>query len=246
MASETSPIVAGLLVHRLAISPKHLSFSVRDLAPAIRQFAKLSRDSDLTRFCTYLMLTELNLIPKKPQPAGALVLRHLRLPVIAGKQSLLSAFFQDLFAVGINLDWERFLGRRAHSEAQRRSIVIRGRWSGNPSLLITALDSFNDLLIQRFSTKHRKLNKAFRRAAGKNKIPNYANWLSSVALQTALPNTCPLLLACHRLRVLAHIAHATQQKTGRFTRPISYKESQKMVKQLRMAYRELLNEWTRL
>src|SRR3990172_2200708 len=116
MASETSPIVAGLLVHRLAISPKHLSFSVRDLAPAIRQFAKLSRDSDLTRFCTYLMLTELNLIPKKPQPAGALVLRHLRLPVIAGKQSLLSAFFQDLFAVGINLHCERFLGRPAHIE----------------------------------------------------------------------------------------------------------------------------------
>jgi hypothetical protein len=161
--------------------------------------------------------------------------------------SLLPGFFKDLFGLNFALDWERLLGKRAHAESQRRAVTIRGQWAGNPSLLVTFIDSFNDLLIQRFSRKHSRLKRPFKLAAGRNrKVPDYGNWVRNPALTNLLQVACPILLDCHDLRIKAEIAHATQQKTGQFTRPISYRECQRMLKRLRAAYRELLTTLSKL
>ena len=138
------------------------------------------------------------------------------------------------------------MGKNAHSELQRRAIAIRGGWTGNPSVLVTMLDSFNDLLIQRFSRRHKSLKKPFRKAAGKKaKIPDFGNWLQHASLRAVLPKSSPILLECHRLRVKAEIAHATDKKTGRFTRPVSYFERDQITKKLKSAYAELLHEWAK-
>jgi hypothetical protein len=246
LKSESSAITAGMLIHHLAFDRAHASMSAKDLAPAIRAFALASDDADLARYCTYLMLAELKLIPGNPRPAGAVLLRFVGLPASAKKQSLLVGFMGDFFRLVVSLDWEELLGKRAHSEAQRRCIEIRGHWTGNPTVLITAVDSFNDLLLQRFSVRHPGLRKAFRSAAGKRRFPNLGNWLRNKSLTGVLTKGCGVLADCHDLRIQASLAHARQQKTGRFTRPISYRESDRILKRLSGAYRELFVEWAKI
>jgi len=241
---ENNPITAGLLIHNLTADSRYAVFLAPDFILAIRRFANFSDDPDLARYCTYLMLTELGLVPGRPQRSGALLLRHLGLRSGSTTQSLLPAFFRDQFGLNIPLDWERKLGKRAHSEAQRRANAIRGLWSGNPSVLITTIDSFNDLLIQRFSSKHPRLKTAFGRAAGPNKVPDLDNWIRNPVILRELPGACPILLKCHQLRLLADLAHAKQKKSGKFTRPLTYSESGRILRQLSGAYTELLIRWS--
>jgi hypothetical protein len=111
-----------------------------------------------------------------------------------------------------------------------------GQWDGNPAVLVTVLDSYNDLLLQRLSVRDRLLRSAFRRAAGRNRIPAYGVWLT-----TARSGVFYLLKTVHDLRVRAELAHATQKKTGRFTRPVSYREKARLLQTLRPAYVELLS-----
>lgn len=136
--------------------------------------------------------------------------------------------------------------KKAHSEAQRRSNLIRGGWKGNPSFLITVLDNFNDLLIQRLSVRHAQLRGAFRKASGLNKIPDFGNWLRHPDLARVLPASHLVFGECHRKRLVADVAHATIKKTGKFTRPLGYKEAGKVIRGLRHAYSELLTEFGNL
>jgi hypothetical protein len=245
--AEKNPIVAGQLIYFLMLDPRHASLSARDLRPVLSTFANNSTDEDLARLCTFLMLAGLKLVPHHPQPSGSLILRHLGYAIPPAKVSFLAGFFKDLYGIPTALAWDRLLGKKAHSELQRRAIALRGGWAGNPSLLITLLDSFNDLLIQRFSREHKALKKAFRKAAGKKaKIPDFGSWLQDGSLTSALPKACPIFLECHRLRVRTEIAHASDKKTGRFTRPVSYYEKARITKKLKTAYVELLAEWTKI
>ena len=245
--SERNPLVAGQLIHYLLSDPRYASLSYLDLRPALSKFANSSPDEDLSRFCTYLMLAGLRRIPRSPRPAGSLILKHLGYVTPPAGASFLRGFFRDLFAIPALLDWERLLGRRAHGELQRRAIVIRGGWAGNPSVFVTVLDSFNDLLVQRFSRKHVALRTAFVLAAGRRaRVPDFGNWIKNPTLIATLPKASPIFLECHRLRVRAEISHATDKKTGRFTRPVSYREKDKITKKLKSAYTELLTEWAKI
>jgi hypothetical protein len=90
------------------------------------------------------------------------------------------------------------------------------------------------------SLKHPQLKGAFKKAAGKNKIPDFGSWLQHPALTSVLPNSKPTFDDCHKKRLIAEVAHATIKKTGQFTRPLGYKEAQRIAALLRGAYRELL------
>jgi len=242
--NEPIPMRAGLLLHRLAFDARS-SISPLQIAPAIRKFAR-HEDPDLSRLCTYLMLTELKLFPRNPSPAGRLLLKHLGAEITGTKPSLLPGFFKSQFNIQSNLDWERLLGRRSHSEAQRRSNQLRAYWGASPSVFVTVLDSFAELLIQRLSRKHPSLRYAYRAAAGKNKVPAYGNWLSNPALQKALPAAVAVFGKCHKLRVTADLAHATEKKTGKHTRRITYKEGEGIVRRMRTAFRQIISEFARL
>jgi Reverse transcriptase (RNA-dependent DNA polymerase) len=245
LSIEQSPLTASLVVHQLSLDPISASVPVSDLAQPIRAFAR-SNNPDLARYCTYLMLTELRLVPKGPSAAGGLLLKHLGLRATTKKISLLPGFVDDLFNVKVKLDWERVAGKKAHSEAQRRANLIRGGWKGNPSVLITLLDNFNDLLIQRLSMKHAGLRKAFKKASGPNKIPDFGNWLQHPDLALVLPISRSIFQECHKKRLVADVAHATIKKTGKFTRPIGYKEAAKVTRDLSRAYLELITEFRKL
>lgn len=62
--NEPFPVQAGLLIYRLAIDTR-CSMTPLQLAPAIQKFGR-HQDADLSRFCTYLMLTELKSLPSEP------------------------------------------------------------------------------------------------------------------------------------------------------------------------------------
>jgi retron-type reverse transcriptase len=242
--SNPSSMQAGLLIQRLALDPRS-SMTPLQLALPIQQFARYP-DPDLSRFCTYLMLTQLQLFPSKPSAAGRLLLRNLGVNIPISKPSLLLGFFKQYFNLQFNLNWEQVLGKKSHGEAQRRSNIIRGYWGADPSVFITALDSFADLLVQRLSAAHPSLKVAYVSAAGKNKVPDYGAWLNSTALQRVLPTGYPVFKYCHKLRVTADLAHATEKKTGKHTRPITYKESERVVTRMKGALRELLSKFATL
>jgi hypothetical protein len=246
LLTEPSAFAAGQLINFLSADRAHSSMQIGTLLPALRKFAKQQQDDDLCRYATYLMLSELRLRPAKPGFAGALVLRYLGWSTPLVKVSLLSNFFRDFFRLKTNLDWDRLLGKRAHTETQRRALLLRGRWPSSPSVLITILDNFNDLLLQRLSLKHKGLARRFRAAAGKNKIPDYGQWLRQPAVGNLLPKAAPILLGCHNLRVRADIAHATQKKSGQYTRPISYYEKDRLLRSMATAYADLLRVWSTL
>jgi len=86
----------------------------------------------LARYCTYLMLTELGLIPKTPSPSGALLLKHVGFRLRAKTISFLPGFFTDLFNLKVAVNWTRTLGKKAHSEAQRRSNLYSRRLERKP------------------------------------------------------------------------------------------------------------------
>jgi hypothetical protein len=91
--------------------------------------------------------------------------------------------------------------------------------------------------------RHKLLRSGFRRAAGGNRIPDYGFWLShsTFRIRSVLPKVAPIFKTVHDLRVRAELAHATQKKTGRFTRPVSYRDKARLLQKLRAAYVELLS-----
>lgn len=245
LETESNPVTAGKLINFFLLDPRHCFLTGKDLGKILKQLSTSENDEDLARYCTYLMLTELKIIPGRPRESGALLIEHLGFPT-SRRTSLLAGFFTEMFGLRTKLDWERQLGKRAHSECQRRALLIRGRWKGDPSVTITVLDNFNDLLLQRFSRKHRSLRKPFRLAAGKNAIPDYGAWLHNPAVAAILPNATPILTRCHELRLRAEIAHATMKKTGRFTRAVTYAEKNEMAGKLRLCYSEWIRKWTKI
>ena len=242
---ETNPITAGKLINFLVSDPRHAFLRARDLQKAFKKYATSSPDEDLARYCTYLLLSELKIIPAGAGPSGALLIKHLGIAAPA-RTSLLAGYFKDVFGLTSDLEWNRLLGKQAHSELQRRAVLIRGKWSGNPSVMVTVLDNFNDLMLQRLSRKLGSLRLAFRKAAGKYAIPDYGSWLKHPSVAAALPKATPILISCHNLRLKADIAHATSKKTGKFTRAVTYKEKDRIVRELRAAYREWIGVWRTL
>lgn len=73
LCKEIRPSVVAMLLHHLAFNAQHASMTAKQLETAIRKFAA-SPDPDLARYCTYLMLTELKLFPRRPTTAGRLLL----------------------------------------------------------------------------------------------------------------------------------------------------------------------------
>lgn len=246
LRTEPSPLSASRLISLISVDSVHRSVPPALLLPVLRRFANRSGDDDLCCYCTYLMLSELKRRPLRPGPAGGLLLTSLGWPTPAIRTSLLSSFFRDTFGLNSRINWDHVLGKRTHSELQRRALTLRGRWPGDPSILITILDSFNDLLLQRLSRKHAALKGPFRSAAGRHKIPDYGAWVRNPAVSTVLPVSVPTLVLCHDLRLKADIAHATLKKSGRFTRPVTYWDRDRLVRKLRNVYSEFLSVFNTL
>ena len=102
------------------------------------------------------------------------------------RRGVLDTYFKDRVKIGVPFPWRRAMGRDWR-EAERRCIRVQGLVSGDPTSYITIVDTFNELLLQRFSAKHPTTSTAFTKAAGKKAQPDLGNWLNNPVLATVLP-----------------------------------------------------------
>jgi hypothetical protein len=236
-----SPFVTGLLLHDLCVDRTRGIFQLAAFRPLLEDGAR-SANVDHSRFCTYVLLAELGAPPQEVSASGRLVLRAVGLRRGRRAESLVGVFLRDRFGLGASLLWRRALGA-AHDAAERRCNQLEGLWEGNPGVLVIALDSFNDFLVQAFSAADPRLCLPFARAAGNNAVPQFGNWLRNGALVRVLPRAAGRFLECHEARLEAELTHARQIRTGRLTRQIKYSETNKIKRRLRQAYVDLVSEW---
>ena len=234
-------LAKSALVHKLCIDDASKTLPTLSFQACLEEGAN-SNDPDFSRFCTYALISELGVIPRPVSSAGRLVLKAIGLRRGRPAESLVTVFFREKFRLRTPFSWR---GRLAHShaEAERRCNQLEALWDGDPSVLVMALDTFNDLLVQLFSAAHPTLNAHHRRAAGRRAFPDYGQWLQNPTFANLLPRASARLLECHRLRVTAELAHARQRRTGRPTRRIAYREVRRLKRRLRSAYSDLVNEW---
>jgi hypothetical protein len=120
---------------------------------------------------------------------------------------------------------------------------------GDPTAKILMLDTFNEVLLQCFSRKHKQLTSQYSKAAGNKPHPDFGNWLNHSQLAMVLPKGIQWFQEVHNNRVKADLAHAKIKggKTkGKPTKPISYEKADKIVKRAKIAWAELISEWKKI
>jgi len=94
--------------------------------------------------------------------------------------------------------------------------------------------------------KHQKLAKPFRKAAGKNKIPDYGAWLKHPLVPTLCltrPLSCWVVTIFRFVLILLTQPRKNQDNSHC---PVSYYEKDGLLRQMKPAYRELLTVWSTL
>lgn len=234
--SQSDPRVRTILVHRLFGFHPMASFNKSACSSFLEKCTE-SVDPDFARFCAGLLIDNW---PWK-QPAWtpskavnrsvALLFQGLGLRKRAPKkEGVLDRFFKNKYKIEIPISWAKALGKDRR-EVERRCLRVQQLLLGDPTTLITLLDTFNELLLQSLSTRHTSLKNAYGKATPpKGKVPDLGNWLRNPALTQTFPVASKWFLEIHDARVAGELAHAKAKSTGKPTRPISFREARKLMK----------------
>jgi hypothetical protein len=129
-------------------------------------------------------------------------------------------------------------------EVERRCLRFQKLLIGDPTVRITLLDTFNELLLQNLSLSHPTLKAAYLQAVHpKAKVPDLGNWLRNPVLTKQLPTAAKWFLEIHNARLAGELAHAKAKYTGRATRPISFRKANKLLRGAQNAWAEMIKEW---
>ena len=93
--------------------------------------------------------------------------------------------------------------------------------------------------------RHPTIGVAYTAAAGKNKHPDYGNWLNNGQFVATLPNSIKWFKQIHDERVTADLAHTRDKKTGVTTKPISFKKAEKLMRPATVSWADLISQWKR-
>ena len=182
-------------------------------------------------------------------PAVKLFLKALGLRTRApSRESVLARFFNEKAGIAIPIRWRRRLGGD-FSEAERRCIRLQQLEAGDQTARVLFLDTFNELLLQNFSQAHAKLSLPYRTAAGGHPHPDYGRWLTNPVLAAVLPKGVVEFRAIHQARVGADLSHAKSRGgkgKGKPTLPVSHKDADDLARKVRVAWAELIMEWSKL
>lgn len=243
------PLAKSLVVHRLfaSIDAPHKASA----ADPLLQKATEAPDEDWARYAAAGLLRNWPWMAPAWKPVRtanhsvkllltALGLRTRR----PARRGVLETYFKDQLRIGVPLPWRKAMGKDWR-EAERRCIRVQGLVSGDPTSYITMIDTFNEVLLQRFSAKHPTTASAFTKAAGKNAQPDLGNWLNNPALAAALPIGLKWYLAVHSARVEGDLAHAKTKK-GIPTKALSFKQRDRLMSGAQRAWVELIREWKKI
>jgi len=247
---EKSPIVKSIVLHRLFGQASDAPFTVgaaRSLLEPLTQ----AEDPDLARFCAGLLLETWPWFAKgawvPPRTANRsvqLLKKGLGLRArVPAKEGVLDRFFKIKFKIAVPISWRKALGRDLR-ETERRCLQLQQFLIGNPTVRVTYLDTFNEILVQAFSANLPALTAAYTKAIpAKNKIPDYGAWLGQANLGKVVPTAARWFVDVHAARVRGELAHARAKKTGAFTRPISFWQAEQLVKRAQRSWAELIGKW---
>lgn len=107
-------------------------------------------------------------------------------------------------------------------------------------------DTFNEVLLQAFSTSHPKTTVAYTRATPTGQHhPDLGNWINNSAIAGVLPKGVTWFKTIHAARIKADLAHA-KSKTGIRTKPVSFRQRERLRKGAQAAWAELIVEWKKI
>jgi hypothetical protein len=147
--------------------------------------------------------------------------------------------------ITVKLRWRKALGADWR-DAERRCLRVHQFDTGDPTSWVLMTDTFNEVLLQVFSINHPRTAAAYVRAIPPGKHhPDVGNWLNNPAIAAVLPKSIPWFKTVHVARVKADLAHA-KSKRGVRTRPVSFRQREKVRKGSQAAWAGLIVEWKKI
>jgi hypothetical protein len=248
ISKQKDPITRSILLHRLFGHDPRAPFKLPDAQTFIESETK-SADPDLARYCASRLIgiwpwTKTTWTPSKNVNESVMIfLKSVGLRKRGPKKiGILTRFFAEQQRIGIQMRWRKALGKDL-PDAERRCLRLQEFALGDASSWVLMLDTFNEVLIQNFSRRHRLLTAAFASATPPGSShPEYGNWLKHPMVATVLPRSIAWLQDVHATRVKADLAHAKSKK-GKSTRPISYGTRNKLRRAAQAAWAEIIRVW---
>jgi hypothetical protein len=147
--------------------------------------------------------------------------------------------------ISVKLRWKKALGSDWR-DAERRCLRVQQFDTGDPTSWVLMTDTFNEVLLQAFSITHPKTAAAYSRAKPRGRHhPDLGNWINNSAIAAVLPKSIVWFKSVHSARVKADLAHA-KSKAGIRTRPVSFRQREKLRKGAQAAWVELIVEWRKI
>jgi hypothetical protein len=248
---QSEPLTRSLLLHRLFGHEIRAPYKLNDGRTLIEKETRAT-DPDLARYCASRLV---GLWPWKKavwspsdnvNESVKIFLKSVGLrkrgPI---KVSILERFFKEQQRIGVRINWRKALGKDRR-DAEMRCLRLQELAISDPTGWVLMLDTFNEVLIENFSRRHKQLATPFARAtpAGKSH-PDYGNWLTHPALARTLPKSIRWLKDVHGSRVKADLAHA-KSKRGKSTKPVSYSKKNSLQRAAQAPWAELIRKWSEI
>ena len=248
---QKHPLSRGILFHRLFGLASRAPFKVTDGLSLIEEDTK-SADADLARFCAVLLLdrwpwTRRTWIPgRNVNRSVKLLLKSLGLRARApNKVGVLDHFFQERMNINIKFSWRRALGANWR-DAERRCLRLQQFEIGDPTPWVLMIDTFNEVLLQEFSTSHPAIAPAYARAIPPGgHHPDLGGWLNNSTIARQLPKGIGWFKDVHDTRVKADMAHAKSRK-GVATKPVPFPKRDELSRRAKTPWAELIIEWKKV
>jgi hypothetical protein len=248
---EPDPLARSILIHRLFGNDQRAPFKVIDGFNLLTSETE-SADPDLARFCANLLLDRWPWTKATWKPTNGvnrsvkLFLKSLGLRANApNRQGVLETFFTIKMRISVKLRWRKALGSDWR-DAERRCLRVQQFDTGDPTSWVLMTDTFNEVLLQAFSANHPRTSAAYARAIPRGKHhPDFGNWVNNTTIAGVLPKGISWFKTVHSARVKADLAHA-KSKTGIRTKPVSFRQREKLRKGAQAAWAELIVEWRKI
>lgn len=132
----------------------------------------------------------------------------------------------------LGFSFRRVLTRGQYKQALLHLNMAEGGFATNRSLWATQMDNFNQIIL---TAVYKKLGMNVARG-------NEFGSLSSTLLKRRFPNIAAVFERCHNARLLNPVPHPYSRLLGTFSRDIKPKERDKLCKELKIAYQELIDK----
>lgn len=249
LQDEPSPLVKNIVLHRLFGDDDGQPYKLADCIALLEESVK-GVDEDLARCSAMALLShslQCELLWQSPGNANdsvktlmlGLGLRSRR----PGRICLLDKFFSS-HGVNINFNWNKALDCEL-ADAERRCLRLQQLRVNDPTAMVLMLDTFNEVLLQKFSQAHPQLQSAYARARGRHNHPDIGNWLTNGAVQPILSKGIGWFRAVHDARVKSDLAHA-RSRMGQRTKAISFTRAKQLLSGGKEAWTELIDVWKAL